>query len=181
MKPLISISPKIKLLIVGDGPDIQKYQNYVIKNKLENNVIFTGKIPWNKINTYYLISDCFTTASHTETQGLTVIEAMAASLPVVAIDDESFTDTVINGLNGLIFKNKKEYKKCILNLYLDKDLLKKLGSQARITAETHSSKYFAEQLLDVYKIALKNQPKHPIPIIDKIHNIIDKKENNKDE
>ena len=181
MKSLINISDKIKLLIVGDGPDLNQYQNYVLKNKLEENIIFTGKVPWNKINTYYLISNCFTTASHTETQGLTVIEAMASSLPVVAIDDESFTDTVINGLNGLIFKNKREYKKCIINLYKDKELLKKLSSQARISAETHSSKYFAEQILDVYKIAIKNKPKHNIPFLEKLHNIIGKEEDKKDE
>ncbi len=181
MKSLINISDKIKLLIVGDGPDLNQYQNYVLKNKLEENIIFTGKVPWNKINTYYLISNCFTTASHTETQGLTVIEAMASSLPVIAIDDESFTDTVINGLNGLIFKNKREYKKCIINLYKDKELLKKLSSQARISAETHSSKYFAEQILDVYKIAIKNKPKHNIPFLEKLHNIIGKEEDKKDE
>ncbi len=172
MKSIISVSEKIKLLIVGDGPDIEEYQNYVIKNNLEENVIFAGKVPWNQISSYYLISNCFTTASHTETQGLTVIEAMAASLPVVAIDDESFTDTVIDGLNGLIFRNKKEYKKCITKLYQDKELLKKLSSQARIQAETHSSKYFAEQILDVYKIAIKNKPKHKIPFIEKMHNVI---------
>ena len=174
MNSLITISNNIKLLIVGDGPDLENYKKYVTKNKLEQNVIFTGKVPWNKINTYYLISDCFTTASHTETQGLTVIEAMAASLPVVAIKDESFTDTVINELNGLVFRNKREYKKCITRLYQDKNLVKKLSNQARISAETHSSKYFAEQLLDVYKIAIKNRPKHKIPLIEKLHNIFKK-------
>ena len=174
MNYLIEISNNIKLLIVGDGPDLENYKKYVSKNKLEQNVIFTGKVPWNKINTYYLISDCFATASHTETQGLTVIEAMAASLPVVAIKDESFTDTVINELNGLVFRNKREYQKCIVKLYQDKNLVKKLSNQARISAETHSSKYFAEQLLDVYKIAIKNRPKHKIPILEKLHNIFKK-------
>ena len=48
-----------------------------------------------------LMADVFATASQTETQGLTVIEAMASSLPVVCINDESFNDTVIDGLNGI--------------------------------------------------------------------------------
>ena len=169
MKSLVTVSEKIKLLVVGDGPDIEKYQSYTIRNHLQDNVIFTGKVPWNNINAYYLISNCFTTASHTETQGLTVIEAMAASLPVVAIDDESFTDTVIHGLNGLIFKNKKDYRKYILELYNNKEYLHKLSTQARISAETHSSKYFAEQILDVYKLAIANKPKHKIPLMEKMH------------
>ena len=111
MNYLTTVSNQIKLLIVGDGPELETYKQYVKKNQLENNVIFTGKVPWNEISIYYQIANCFVTASHTETQGLTVIEAMAASLPVVAIKDESFTDTVINELNGLIFKNRREYKK----------------------------------------------------------------------
>ena len=177
MKSLISISNKIKLVIVGDGPELDKYKKYVDKNNLSNNIIFTGKVPWNDISSYYLIANCFTTASHTETQGLTVIEAMAASLPVVAIEDESFTDTVIDGLNGMIFKNRKEYKKCIVKLYQDQEKLSKLSTQARISAETHSSKYFAEQILDVYKIAIKRHPKHKIPLIEKIHRFMNKEEN----
>lgn len=179
MKSLTSISKQIKLLIVGDGPDFEKYQSFIHKNGLEEYIVLAGKVPWNFISTYYLISDCFATASHTETQGLTVIEAMAASLPVVCIDDESFTDTVIDGLNGLIFNNKKDYKKCIIKLFKDKDLYQKLSSQARISAETHSSKYFSEQILDVYKIAINNHPKHKIPLLDKISNLFNKKANKK--
>ena len=171
MNYLTTVSNQIKLLIVGDGPELETYKQYVKKNQLENNVIFTGKVPWNEISIYYQIANCFVTASHTETQGLTVIEAMAASLPVVAIKDESFTDTVINELNGLIFKNRREYKKCITRLWEDKELLKKLSQQARLSAETHSSKYFAEQILDVYKIAIKNKPKHKIPFFEKIHKL----------
>ena len=179
MKSLTSISKQIKLLIVGDGPDFDKYKTFIHKNGLDEYVVLAGKVPWNSISTYYLISNCFATASHTETQGLTVIEAMAASLPVVCIDDESFTDTVIDGLNGLIFNNKKDYKKCIIRLFKDKELHQKLSSQARISAETHSSKYFSEQILDVYKIAINNHPKHKIPLLDKISNLFNKKTNKK--
>ena len=172
---------KIKLLIIGDGPNLLDYQSYCIKNKIDNNVIFTGKVSWDIISDYYVISDVFATASHTETQGLTVIEAMAASLPVVCIDDESFTDTVINNLNGLIFQNKREYRKHILTLYKDREYLKKLSNQARISAETHSSKYFADQILDVYKIAIKNRPRIKIPLIEKIRKALGGKNNGKND
>ena len=181
MRSLISISKKIKLLIIGDGPDLDYYKNYVVKNNIDNNVIFTGKVPWEQVPIYYNLADIFTTASHTETQGLTVVEAMAASLPVVCINDESFVDTVIDDLNGIIFNNRREYKRAISKLYRDRDLLKRLSNQARIAAESHSSKYFAEQILDVYKIAIKNKPKHKIPIIEKMHNFISTERNDKNE
>ena len=148
----------VKLLIVGDGPDLEKYEKLVKKQNIENNVIFTGKVPWNDIPLYYNLSDIFVTASHTETQGLTVVEAMAASIPVVALDDESFRNTVIDGLTGYLFKNKKEYINRMIELVNDKEKRINMGNQGRVNSEPYSSKYFAERVLHVYKLALKGRP-----------------------
>ena len=146
--------PHAKLLIIGDGPDMQKFQKQAEKLKISDNVIFTGKVPWAEVPKYYSISSVFATASKSETQGLTVIEAMAASIPVVCVLDESFEDAVIDGLNGYFFKNKRQYKKQIEELINDSSKVKQFGKQARINADAHSSKYFAERVLDVYKIAI---------------------------
>ena len=172
MKSLVEYSDKIKLLVVGDGPDLNTYKEYCKKNNIDNNCIFTGKVPWEDIVSYYLIADVFATASHTETQGLTVIEAMAASLPVLAIKDESFTGTVINNLNGFIFRNRKEFRNNVISLFEDRNKLIDLSKQARNSAEVHSSKYFAEHILDVYRIAIKNSLKTKNNLIDKIINVI---------
>ena len=151
---LVRTNPNCKLLIVGDGPDKEKFDNLVRKFHLQNNVIMTGKVPWEDVPKYYMLADIFATASKTETQGLTVIEAMAASKPVLAIDDEAFQMVVVNDLNGYLFANKRQYKKLVRSLMDDKEKLDYLSRQARITAESHSSKYFAEKVLDVYKTAL---------------------------
>lgn len=155
---IVKKNKNCKLLIVGSGPDLEKYQKLAEKNKIEENVIFTGKVPWEEVPVYYNLADIFVTASHTETQGLTVIEAMAASLPVVALNDESFKNTVIEDLTGYLFNNKKEYINRINELLENKDLRKKMGSQSRINSETYSSKYFGERVLNVYKLALKGRP-----------------------
>ena len=146
----------IKLLIIGDGPDKEKYEEYT-KQKEADNVLFTGKVPWDDIPAYYSIGNACISASNTETQGLTIIEAMAASLPALCIDDESFNGTVVNDLNGYLFKNEKECEQIILKLYNDKKLTNYLSNGARSSAERHSSKYFAEQVLDVYKKAIKKK------------------------
>lgn len=143
-----------KLLIVGDGPDIDLLKKQAAKLNISDNVIFTGKVPWKDVPKYYAVSTVFATASKTETQGLTVIEAMAASLPVVCIMDESFKNTVIDGLNGYLFKNKKGYKNSLEYLIENPSKLKKMSRQARLNADAYSSKYFAERVLDVYKIAI---------------------------
>ena len=157
-KQIVNKNPNCKLLIVGDGPDIEEYKKLTHKNKIDDNVIFTGKVPWNDIPLYYHLADIFTTASHTETQGLTVVEAMGASIPVVALDDESFRNTVIDGLTGYLFKNKKQYINYMLELINDKQKRKMMGHQGRINSEAYSSKYFAERVLTVYKLAIESKP-----------------------
>lgn len=168
---LIKLSKKIKLLIIGDGPDMGYYKEYVYKRKLGKNVIFTGKVPWDSISEYYLIADIFATASVTETQGLTVIEAMAAGLPVVCINDESFTGTIINNVDGIIFNNLEEYIEAITKLYQDRELLKNLGKKARIDAEKYSSEKFATSVLEVYRTAIKKNRKIVIPLVDTIKEV----------
>lgn len=148
-----------KMLLIGDGPYLKEFKTQVNKLKLNDNVKFLGKIPWEEIPKYYQLADIFVTASKTETQGLTVIEAMAASIPVVAIDDESFNTVIIDDLNGKLFKNKRQYKMMISELIENKDKRIRLSEQARISTEVHSSKYFAEKVLDVYKKALGNDYK----------------------
>ena len=164
------LSKKCKLLIVGSGPDFDKFNKLVSDLKLNDRVIFTGAIPHYDVPKYYAISNVFVTASVTETQGLTVIEAMASSVPVVCIDDESFKDAVIDGLNGKVFKTDKEYIKNIEILQKDKTQYKIMCKQARITAESHSLKYYAEKILDVYKITINESKKDNI--IDRIREAI---------
>lgn len=157
MKKIGEKRNNIKLLIIGDGPDKEKYEKLVKKINTEKNIIFTGKVSWDKIPVYYNLGNAFISASTTETQGLTIIEAMAASLPALCINDESFSGTIVNDLNGYLFNNKEECEKMILKLADDKKLTKYLSNGARTSAEQHSSKYFAEKVLDVYKIAIKNK------------------------
>lgn len=177
MKDLVPSLPKLKLLIVGDGPDYDLYKEIIKKDHLENNVIMTGKVAWEEVPYYYHLSDIFLTASHTETQGLTVIEAMASSVVPICIDDESFKNTVIDGLNGRIFNNEKECKEIITELYNDNELTKKLSNQARINSDRFSAKYFAESVLDVYKYAIEHKKnRHSL-----INKFVDKVKGNKDE
>ncbi len=164
------LNKKCKLMIVGNGPDLEKFKEMVKKLDLEDKVIFTGAVPHYEIASYYAISNIFVTASVTETQGLTVIEAMAASIPVVCADDESFKDAVIDGLNGKVFKNDKEYVNAIENLYKNKEQYKVMCKQARVTAESHSLKYYAEKILDVYNITINGSKNESF--IDKLKGVI---------
>ena len=147
----------IKLIIVGDGPDKEKYEDYAKKLKLEENVKFLGKVAWKDMPYYYQIADIFATASKTETQGLTIIEAMASNVVPVCMRDEAFQSMITEELDGLFFETKEEYKKQIFRLYENKDELKRFDKQARIQAETYSSKYYGERVLEVYRRAIREK------------------------
>ena len=147
----------IKLIIVGDGPDKDEYEEYSKSLGLEGNVIFTGKASWSDMPFYYNMADIFATASKTETQGLTVIEAMASNTVPICMRDEAFQSMVTEELNGLFFETNEEYENAIIRLYEDKKELSKFDKQARIQAETYSSKYYAERVLEVYNRAIKEK------------------------
>ena len=151
--------PNAKLLIVGDGPDKEELMNLVHSKSLDDYVIFTGKVELKKIPIYYQLMSVFVTFSVTETQGLTVIEAMAASLPILAIKDDSFIDSVKHNKNGFLFKKEEEYIDYVYKLYSDKKLYEKQSSSSRILSEDHSSINFGKSVLEVYKHTIDNHKK----------------------
>ena len=158
-KDILETIPNSKLLIIGDGPEKDDFISLSKRLKISNNIIFTGMIPYDEIPMYYQMANLFVTASKTETQGLTLIEAMAAGVVPLCIDDESFKMVVVDELNGKIFKNKRDYKKAVNMLYNDRTILNRMSKQARINAEMHSSKYYAESVLDVYRQAITDKKK----------------------
>ena len=158
----------IKLLVVGDGPDLEYFKKMCVG---DNNIIFTGMVPWLDVAKYYQLGNVFVTASKTETQGLTVIEGMAASLPVVCMNDDSFKIVVIEDYNGLFFDNKKGYIKDVLNLYDNRSKYLTMSRQALSSSEQFSVKFYGQRMLDVYKKAISN---NKVSIIEKIKERIKK-------
>lgn len=163
----------IKLLIVGYGPDEDKYKKEVKERSLEDRIKFTGKVAWIDMPNYYHVSNAFITASTTETQGLTVIEALAASLPVICIDDDAFKSVVVDNFNGRIFKDKKECLQIVEELSTNKLELDSLTDKAEVSVRKYSLPSFAESVLEVYKIAIaKHNKKQSLStrLVEKIKN-----------
>lgn len=156
---LVDKIPNIKLLLVGDGPDKKILKDLVKELDIENNVIFTGKVDIEKVQSYYHLMDVFSTFSTTETQGLTVLEALSSSVPVVAIKDDSFEGVIKNNENGFLFSKNTEFLNYIYKLYSDKNLYKKISKGAFKTACENSSDAFGEKVYKVYTDSIKNYKK----------------------
>ena len=76
----------MRLVLIGDGPDKQTLELLAAELGIAERATFTGQVPFDEIPVYLKAADLFVFASVTETQGLVTIEAMAAGLPVVAVD-----------------------------------------------------------------------------------------------
>ena len=141
----------IKLLIVGDGPDKEKYINITRKLNIYDKVIFTGKIPQEEVQYYYQCADLFVTASNTETQGLTVIEAMASGVVPMCINDMAFTGMLPK---NSLFSNEQEYINQLLDFAKNEQLKNEYKNEVRKKAEEYSSKRYAQRVLEVYNEVL---------------------------
>ena len=156
---LIDKIPNAKLLLVGDGPDKKILKDLVKELNIENYVVFVGKVEIENIQNYYHLMDVFSTFSTTETQGLTVLEALSSKIPVVAIKDDSFEGSVKNNENGYLFSKNEDFTNYVYRIYSDKKLYKKLSEGAYKTALDNSSDAFGKKVYDVYMDSIKNYKK----------------------
>ena len=150
--PLVFKSlPNAKFLIVGDGPSKIDLEEQAKKLKIDDKVIFTGKVPWSDVPKYYSIGDVFVNASVTETQGLTFIEAMAASVPIVAKYAPNLSEFIINNKNGILVKRESDFSKSIISVLTNETLANKLIRNGLDTANVNSVEEFGDKLEMLYK------------------------------
>ncbi len=159
LQDLVKYNNNIKFILVGDGPSIGDLKKLVHKLDLDKNVIFTGLINYDQVQLYYQLFDVMVSYSKTETQGLTVIEGLAAEKPVICILDDSFKEMIQDGYNGYLFKSDDEFKKDILNLISNKNLYKEMCNNAKNSIYAFSKEVFASSILKVYSEAIKNKEK----------------------
>lgn len=154
------IKPEVdyRFVIVGDGPYRETLQNMVIKNNLVERVVFTGMIENEKIADYYKLGDVFTSASTSETQGLTYIEAFASHSPGLCRHDEVLSHILQNGVTGYQYNNRDEFEQYFNELMQNDNLRENLGENAQqLAIETYSSHKFGELVESVYQKAIEER------------------------
>jgi glycosyltransferase involved in cell wall biosynthesis len=143
----------LKLLLVGDGPE-KKFLEKLAKNLgLEEKVLFLGFRYNNELVKILQAGDIFLTMSKSENMPLSVLEALATGLPVIAPDALGLPEIVINGYNGFLVTpdDYKGMSQKIIELIKNEKLRKKFSFNARCLAINYSKNKISQLLNEIYQ------------------------------
>lgn len=138
-----------KLYILGDGPLRDVLQDYIKEKKLDQWVSLEGKV--DDVENYLAASDVFALSSDYEGLPLSILEAMAAGLPIVSTDVGGVKDIVTN--NGLLVerKNANAFADAIIRIAKDRELREMYAQSSSQNAFEFDSPKIASRYVQLYK------------------------------
>jgi 1,2-diacylglycerol 3-alpha-glucosyltransferase len=152
--------PRARLLLVGEGPEEKNLHDAVQELGLGAKVVFAGAVPHSEVAHYAAAADVFVFSSVTETQGLVLIEAMAAGTPVVAVEALGSTDVLADGGGLLVPPRESAFAEAVLELLCDRPRRQATGEQAaRAVQRRYTLAAATERLLAVYEAAIAAGPR----------------------
>jgi len=148
-------NPSLVLLIVGGGPAREQLERYTDKLHIHDHVIFTGMVEPSEVQEYYQLGDVFVSASTSETQGLTYIEAAANGLPLLCRQDLCLQDVIEQGENGFEYTTEEEFLQNIEAIMQNPDWRVHAGKRSEEIAAGFDKEIFGETMEKVYESLLK--------------------------
>lgn len=143
------------MVFAGDGPQRAELEQTAAERGLAESVRFAGFLDRPRLIDVYRAADVFLFASKTETQGLVIVEAMAAGTPAVAVHAMGVRDVVADGQNGfLVPEDAEALAERAVQVVRDPSLAGRLAEGARITARDTSLQRGVERLVEVYEESL---------------------------
>lgn len=150
--------PDLRLVLIGDGPERKKLQSLADELGIAGQVIFTGKLPLQDVPAYLKAADIFGFTSLVEAQGLVTLEALAAGLPVAAVDAIGTRDVVEHDKQGLLVEANPQALAAAFARLLDApELRQRFRAAALETAQEYEIHRQADRLLGVYQQAIETR------------------------
>lgn len=139
-----------QLVVVGDGPQAGALHDLVRDLHLGDRAHFTGAVAPETVHAYYRLGDIFVTSSGSETQGLTVLEALASGLPTLCRADPALHGVVIDGVNGWQYGDPDDFARTLGALLSDPTLRRRWSIGAADTAARFAIPRFVESVTRTY-------------------------------
>jgi glycosyltransferase involved in cell wall biosynthesis len=157
----------LKLLIVGGGSLENKLKNLAKQLQIDNNTIFTGKVPYNEVPKYQNMLTISVSVSDSESFGVAVLEASACEKPVVVSNVGGLPEIVKDEVTGIVVppKNAEKTAEAIEKLILNKDLRVKMGKAGRKRViELYNWDKCVDNMVKIYEDILKGYKKNEYEI-----------------
>ena len=155
-KPLL-MAPVVAMtrLLVGDGPDRVRLEGAAAGLGLTApDVVFAGMVPAEQVADWYQLGDLFVSASTSETQGLTYVEALAAGVPVLCRADPCLEGVIREGENGWTYRDSAEFQRKLALFQSQPHHHAKMAELARRSAGEFSLQRFAERAEAIYRLQI---------------------------
>lgn len=151
---------QLKLLIVGDGSEKGNLQNLVASKGLQDNVIFIPKVSPDKMPQICNMIDIFVVLSNSESFGVSILEASACGIPIVATKIGGIPEVVKDGITGFLIPpaDPSAAANAIAKLIIDINLRSQMGRVGReFVKRNYNFQYNLDNMISLYKqIAARN-------------------------
>jgi len=156
MPEIVKTNSDALLLIAGDGDEKANLVDLSEKLRVSSNIVFAGEVKYTEIDKYYKMADFFISASTSETQGLTYIEALASGLPVIAKYDSNLENVVEERYNGSFFFEDYDLPEAVLRALSAKETALWKSNAVR-SAKKFSDITFGQRVEELYYSQLKQK------------------------
>jgi 1,2-diacylglycerol 3-alpha-glucosyltransferase len=148
--PVLERHPDYRLIIVGDGPDRRRLQQRLRGRRVDRQVRFTGYLDRRETLRWYRAAELFVTASLSENHPMSLIEAQAAGLPVVARRDPGIGTAVRPGQSALLADTDGELGSLCERLLEDAELHRSMSREAERAAESFDIRRHGDRVEALY-------------------------------
>lgn len=145
--------PKTRLILIGDGQERNNLELKIKKLRLEDKVELKGEISHKEIPEELAKSNVFVLPSLEEGQGLVVLEAQAARIPVIGTRVGGIPDFIRDGESGILVEPKNPLKlaQSVIRIFSDTEFAQNLVKNASINSEKYDWHNIAEEIDQIYK------------------------------
>lgn len=151
VKDLIELGEDIELCLIGYGSNFSKLKQYVVENNLDKNIHLLGAIK--NIEDYLSKCDLYVHTAKSEAFGISLVEAMASSLPVICFDTKGVRDIVDDNRNGFLIDefDRKKFINKILFLKNNSDIYSSFSKNAEEKSKYFDYEEYINKLIKIYQ------------------------------
>lgn len=142
---------QIALIVAGDG--VMKQEISQRLSKLTPHLHLLGRVPPEDVPALLTNCDFHVTASEKETRGLTILEAFAAGIPVLAPNSGGVTENIEHGNNGLLYLpgDRQDFIRQLNILIKNESLRREMGDRARKSIQQYNWSQAIQNLVEIWQ------------------------------